>query len=106
MKRTESAITTSDRLPVGCRVALDGEGPLWVVATTGSGPYTSTVRRTPTWRIRARLAWASLAAPCRARWADRCRPYDDRNALCWRTAAYNGRCDRHVLVAVERGEEL
>lgn len=106
VKRPESTITTADRLTPGCQVALDGEDLLWVLTTTGSGPYTSTVRRTPTWRIRAWLAWAWITAPVRAWWANRCRPYDDRNAICWRTADYNGRCDRHVLAAVERGDEL
>lgn len=106
MKRAESTITTWDRLIPGSRVALDGEDLLWVIASTGTGPYTATVRRTPTVRIRAQLAWLRLTARYRAWRKDRCQPYDDRDALCLRRAVYNGRCDRHVLVAVERGEEL
>lgn len=106
MKRAESTITTADRLTPGCRVSLGGEDLLWVVATSGSGPYTSTVRRTPTWRIRARLAWARLAAPYRAWWQSRCRPSDDRRTICPRRETYNGRCDRHTPWAIEEGEEL
>jgi hypothetical protein len=108
MKRTESStITTWDRLEPGCRIALDGEDLLWVIATMATGRYyTSTVRRTPTLRIRARQAWARLTRPYRAWWQSRCRPSDDRRTVCPRRETYNGRCDRHTLWAIEEGEEL
>jgi len=108
VKRTESStITTRHRLEPGCRIALDGEDLLWVIATTATGRYyTSTVRRTPTLRIRARQVWARLTRPYRAWWQSRCRPSDDRRTVCPRRETYNGRCDRHTLWAIEEGEEL
>jgi hypothetical protein len=82
MKRTESTITTRYRLKPGCRIALDGEDLLWVIATTATGRYyTSVIRQTPTWRIRARIAWARLTAPCRTWWASRRRPGDELWAI-------------------------
>lgn len=106
MKRRCVRVTTGDPLPRGARVAIDSENVLWVTATTGTGPYTSTLRHHPTLPIRALHAWQRITRPVHDWWEDRCRPYDDRNTVCWRTATYNGRCDRHVLAAVERGDEL
>ncbi|MFE2832192.1 hypothetical protein ACFXI6_14260 [Streptomyces mirabilis] len=103
---TDATITTADPLQRGAMVALDGESLLRVVSTTGTGPYTSVVRRIPKWRIRLSHAWRRLVGPWR-RWREsRCEPFDDRDAWCWRRETYNGRCDRHALIAVERGEDL
>lgn len=103
---TDAVITTAHPLPPGSTVAIDGEDLLRVISTTGSGPYTSVVRRIPKWRILLAHAWQRVVGPWR-RWREsRCEPYDDRDAWCWRRATYNGRCDRHALIAVERGEEL
>lgn len=103
---TDTTIRTAHPLPPGATVAFDGEDLLRVISTTGTGPYTSIVRRIPKWRICLTHAWQWLAGPWRRWRKSRCEPHDDRDEFCWRRATYNGRCDRHVLVAVERAEEL
>lgn len=103
---TDTMMTTADPLPPGATVAIDGERLFRVISTTGTGPYTSVVRRIPKWRTCLSHARRRLTEPWR-RWRDlRCEPFDDRDVWCWRRATYNGRCDRHALIAVERGEEL
>jgi hypothetical protein len=51
-----ATITTMDYLNPGSLIALDGEDLMRVTTTTGSGPYTSTVKRLSRWeRLRLRL---------------------------------------------------
>lgn len=107
MKRATQTITTMHPLPIGQGIQIDGEDLLWVVATKGSGPYTSTVRRTPTFRIRARNAWLRITLPYRTWRESRCYgPYEEHDTFCWRRATYDMRCDKHYLQAIEAGEDL
>lgn len=107
MKRTAQTITTAHPLPTGQRIQIDGEDLLWVVATKGSGPYTSTVSRTPTLRMRARNVGLRLTRPYRAWREGRCYgPFEEYDTFCWRRATRDMRCDKHYLRAIEAGEEL
>jgi hypothetical protein len=107
VKRATQTITTAHPLPTGQRISIDGEDLLWVVATEGSGPYMSTVRRTPRLRMRVRGAWLRLTRPYRT-WRDgRCYgPYEEHDTFCWRRATRDMRCDQHYLKAIEAGEEV
>lgn len=102
---SKTTITTSDPLRRGSLIAINGEGPLRVVATSGSGPFTSTVRRVPGWRIWLSQewgkAWGLVAGPWRRWLASRCEP-DAPGVRCWRRAAHGDYyCARHVLSADE-----
>lgn len=66
-------VTTMHSLRPGELIALDDDTgePMWVVSTSGSGPYTSVLSATPTWRIRLRLAWRRLREIPYTPWKER-----------------------------------
>lgn len=105
---TDTTITTVDPLPRGAMISIDGEGLLRVASTIGTGPYTSVVRRIPKWRIRLSNVWYRMRRPAVRLWhswlMSRCEP-DEPGVRCWQKATQGDYCDRHVLTAVEWGED-
>lgn len=106
---TDATITTMDPLPRGTMIAIDGEDLLRVVSTTGTGPYTSVVRRVSKWWLLLSRAWylarTWAARPWRWWLISRCEP-DEAGVRCWRKATQGDYCDRHVLTATDWGDDL